>query len=297
MHERLFETVNEWSGKTDPSDQFMQYASGLGLDTDAFDACLDSGETADQIQTELDGGSALGVSGAPAFYINDWFLSGAQPFEAFEQAIEAALRGEHPAPTPTPLPPGVTPFDPNPEEPGYTYDGDAYRGSEDAQISLIEFIDFQSPENRTHFLDLWPQLVKDYVETGQLRLIIKHYPAQDHLRGLRAAEASECAGQQGAFWSMHDVLFQRQEEWSQSADMSSTLSALENYAAQVGLDVEAFTTCMDEGRVESKVARDIAIARQSRFPPAPVVYIFTGQRPTYVPLDQLVQTIEQSLPQ
>jgi len=297
MHEHLFETVNEWSGKPDPTEQFKEYATELGLDTDAFAACLKSGETADQVQAEFEGGAALGVRGAPAFFVNDWFLSGAQPFEAFQQAIEAALRGEHPPPTPTPLPPGVTPFDPNPAQPGYTYGGDAFRGSEEAKISLIEFIDFQSPENRKHFLEVWPELEKDYVEPGKMRLIIKHSPAQDHPQGLKAAEAAECAGQQGAFWAMHDLLFQQQEEWSKGKDTPATLNVLKEYAVKAGLDADAFTACMDEGQTESKVKQDLAIAQQNRFPPAPQAFIFNGQRANYVAIDQLRQTIDQLLAQ
>jgi protein-disulfide isomerase len=297
MHEHLFEAVDEWSGKQDPAEQFMEYAAEQNLDTDAFVACLKSGETADQVQAEFEGGAAMGVRGAPAFFVNDWFLSGAQPFQAFQQAIDAALRGEHPPPTPTPLPPGVTPFDPDPEQPGYTYGGDAVRGSEGAKISLIEFIDFQSPENRKHFLDVWPELERNYVGPGKMRLIIKHFPVQDRPQGLKAAEAAECAGQQGAFWAMHDLLFQRQEEWSQGEDAPATLNMLKQYAVEAGLDAETFAVCMDEGQTESKVKRDLAIAQQNRFPPAPQAFIFDGQRANYVPLDQLLDQLQQAIDQ
>lgn len=297
MHEHLFEATEKWSGKSDPTTQFKEYAAELDLNTDAFSACLESGETADQVQAEFEGGTAMGVRGTPAFFVNDWFLSGAQPFEAFQQAIEAALRGEHPPPTPTPLPPGVTPFDPNPEQPGYTYGGDAFRGSEEAKISLIEFIDFQSTENRRHFLEVWPELEQDYVGPGKVRLIIKHFPAQDHPQGLKAAEAAECAGQQGSFWAMHDVLFQQQEEWSQGKDMSATLNILKEYAGEVGLDTEAFADCMDEGQTESKVKQDLAIGQQNRFPPAPQAFIFNGQRTYNVSLDQLLDQLQQAFDQ
>jgi protein-disulfide isomerase len=297
MHEHLFETMDEWSGKEDPTEQFKEYAAELSLDSDALGACLESGETAAQVQAELEGGAAMGVSGTPAFFVNSWFLSGAQPFEAFQQVIEAALRGEQPPPTPTPLPPGVTPFDPNPEQPGYTFGGDAVRGSEEAQVSLIEFIDFQSPENRKYFLEMWPELEKKYVESGKVRLIVKHSPAQDHPQGLKAAEAAECAGRQGAFWTMHDLLFERQEEWSQTGDMSATLKVLKGYASEEGLNVEAFAACMDEGQTESKVKQDVTIAQQNRFPPAPQAFIFAGQQANHVPLDQLQQAIDQALAQ
>ena len=294
MHELLFEKAQEWSGQENAIELFEEYAAELGLDTDAFAACLESGETADQVQAELEQGEAVGVGGVPAFFINDWFVSGAQPFEVFQETIEAALRGEHPAPTPTPLPPGATPFDPNPEQPGYTYAGDAYCGSEEAEIGLIEFVDFQSAENRQHFVEEWPELEKEYMETGKVRLIVKYFPALDHIQGFTAAEAAECAGQQEAFCSMYDLLFQKQDEWSQEEDVTAVFKG---YAAELDLDADAFAACLDEGQTADKVMQDFTIGQQNQFPPAPMFFIFKGEQGGGVSLDQLQETIEQFLAQ
>ena len=295
MHERLFETQSEWGGQQNPAELFAQYATEMELDADAFAACLESGETATQVEEELQRGEGMGVSGVPAFFINDWFISGAQSFDAFQDIIEAALRGEHPPPTPTPLPPGVTPFDPNPDRPGYTYGGDAFRGAEDAQISLVGFIDFQSPDQWNHVVEALPELEEEYLETGKVRLLVKHFPAEDHMQGSQAAEAAECAGQQGAFWTMHDLLFQRQEEWSHTDNAAATSNLLKGYASEVGLDAEAFATCLDEGQAEEKVKQDLTIARQNQFPPAPQFFAFSGNRGGHVPVDQLQQALDELL--
>jgi protein-disulfide isomerase len=294
MHERLFETTGEWSGQANLTEQFTSYAADLGLDTDAFVACLESGETSAQVQAEFEQGLAAGVQGVPAFFINDWFLSGAQPLEEFQRVIEKALKGEHPPPTPTPLPPGATIFDSNPERPGYTYGGDATHGSDEAEIVLVEFIDFQSAENREHFLEAWPELEEKYVEPGQVRLVVKHFPAADQPQGFKAAEAAECAGQQEAFWAMHDLLFQKQEEWSETDDVTA---AFAEYAAELDLDADAFAACLDEGQTGDKVEEDVTIAQQNQFPAAPQFFIIMGQRGGHVPIDQLQEAIEQSLEQ
>ncbi len=294
MHELLFEKAQEWSGQENAIELFEGYAAELGLNTEAFVACLESGETADQVQAELEQGEAVGGGGVPAFFINDWLVSGAQPFEVFQETIEAALRGEHPAPTPTPLPPGATPFDPNPEQPGYTYGGDAFCGSDEAEVGLIEFVDFQSAENRQHFLEEWPELEKEYMETGKVRLIVKHFPALDHIQGFTAAEAAECAGQQGAFCSMYDLLFTKQDEWSQAEDVSAVLKG---YAAELDLDADAFATCLDEGQTSEKVMQDFTIGQQGQFPPAPLFWIFKGEQGGGVPTDQLQEAIEELLAQ
>jgi protein-disulfide isomerase len=294
MHELLFEKVEEWSEQENATELFEGYAAELGLDTEAFVACLESGETAAQVQSELEMGEALGVGGVPAFFVNDWFVEGAQSFEVFQETIEAALSGEHPAPTPTPLPPGATIFDPNPERPGYTYSGDAFCGSEEAEIIIVEFVDFQSAENRQHFLEGWAELEKEYVDTGKARLMVKYFPAIEHTQGFTAAEAAECAGQQEAFCSMYDLLFAKQDEWNELDDVTTTFK---EYAAELGLDADAFATCLDKGQTAEKVVQDFTIGQQNQFPAAPVFFTIRGDQGGYVPVDQLQEAIELLLAQ
>ena len=86
MHDLLFESGVE-GGVT----AFKQYAATIGLDTDEFNSCLDSGEMASEIQADMQDGQAVGVSGTPGFIINGKLISGAQPFSVFQQAIEAEL--------------------------------------------------------------------------------------------------------------------------------------------------------------------------------------------------------------
>jgi len=74
-------------------DNLKQFAADLGLDTAAFNTCLDSGKHAYLVSTETAMIQSLGVRGTPAFLINGRPLVGAQPFQAFQEAIEAELGG------------------------------------------------------------------------------------------------------------------------------------------------------------------------------------------------------------
>ncbi|MEK6917674.1 MAG: DsbA family protein [Nanoarchaeota archaeon] len=86
MHDKLF--ANQ--GALDvPS--LKKYAQELGLDATKFATCLDSGETALEVQKDSTEGQSYGVQGTPAFFVNGKLISGAQPFTAFQQAIDAAL--------------------------------------------------------------------------------------------------------------------------------------------------------------------------------------------------------------
>ncbi|MFH1916490.1 MAG: DsbA family protein [Nanoarchaeota archaeon] len=67
------------------------YAKELGLDETAFNSCLDSGKMASEVAKDMNDGAGYGVKGTPAVFVNGKLISGAQPFSAFKQAIDAAL--------------------------------------------------------------------------------------------------------------------------------------------------------------------------------------------------------------
>ncbi len=86
MHDLLF-TQGVQGGVA----SFKQYASQIGLNTAKFNDCLDSGKMISEIRKDLADGSAAGVQGTPAFFINGVEVSGAQPFQVFQQIIDAEL--------------------------------------------------------------------------------------------------------------------------------------------------------------------------------------------------------------
>ena len=73
-------------------DQLKEHAVKVELDTERFNACLDSGKYTADVNRDHQEGESLGVSGTPAFFINGRFLSGAQPYERFQQVIEEELQ-------------------------------------------------------------------------------------------------------------------------------------------------------------------------------------------------------------
>jgi protein-disulfide isomerase len=88
MHDALFE-----KGVSGGVNSFKQFAADLELNTAEFDACLDSGQMASEVQKDMRDGSAVGITGTPGFMINGKLVSGAQPFSTFQQLIEAELAG------------------------------------------------------------------------------------------------------------------------------------------------------------------------------------------------------------
>lgn len=88
FHDKVFENQELLSGG---ATQLKKWAGELGLNASKFASCLDSGEKADIVQAGLDSGSAAGVTGTPAFFINGVALVGAQPFSSFQQVIDEQL--------------------------------------------------------------------------------------------------------------------------------------------------------------------------------------------------------------
>lgn len=85
-HDRLFQDAQDLT-----PDKLKRYAADLQLDSAAFAACLDSGKYADAVRQDMAQGTGLGVNSTPTFFINGRYLSGAQPFSAFQAQIDDAL--------------------------------------------------------------------------------------------------------------------------------------------------------------------------------------------------------------
>jgi protein-disulfide isomerase len=94
MHDMLFERQTEWGGMENAVEIFTGYADEIGLDTEAFAACMESHRFQEAVMADLEEGSRFGVGGTPAFFLNGLPLSGAQPFTVFEQAISQLLAAE-----------------------------------------------------------------------------------------------------------------------------------------------------------------------------------------------------------
>jgi protein-disulfide isomerase len=88
-HDKLFEDQT----KLDVAN-LKESAKALGLDTEAFDTCLDSGKFAKKVEKSMEDGQEAGVNGTPAFFINGIFLSGAVPLENFTEIIDQELAGK-----------------------------------------------------------------------------------------------------------------------------------------------------------------------------------------------------------
>jgi protein-disulfide isomerase len=126
----------------------------------------------------------------------------------------------------------------------------ASRGSEDAPVTLIEYSDYDCPFCKRHATTVMPTLIKDYIDTGKLRFVMREYPIDRlHPRAPYAAEAALCAGDQGKYWGMHDAMFEDQK--------ANTDEDFQRMAGDLGLDVDAFKACMDSDKFVPQIRAHI----------------------------------------
>jgi len=91
-------------------------------------------------------------------------------------------------------------------------DDDAYLGEADAPVVLIEFSDYQCLYCRNFWRDTLPMIKSEYINTGKVRFVYRDLPLSVHPAAIPAAQATECAEEQGMFWEMHDKIFSEQDK-------------------------------------------------------------------------------------
>jgi protein-disulfide isomerase len=136
------------------------------------------------------------------------------------------------------------------------------RGPAGAPIEMIEFSDFQCP----YCLKANPTVTQVLNTYGdRIRFVYRNYPLPNHPYARPAAEAAQCANEQGKFWPYHDRLFANQQRL--------TVPDLKQHAAEVGLDTAKFNACLDSHKYASVVEKDIAIGNESGVDGTPAFFI------------------------
>jgi protein-disulfide isomerase len=228
-----------------------------------FKAALDSGKYRAQVEADSAAGSAVGANGTPTFFINGRQLVGAQPFEAFKQAIDEELAkadkllssgvklenlyaklmenaGNAPAPAEAQAPA---------EPPVQKIEiGKApVKGPANAPVTIVAWSDFECPFC-SRVVPTLKQLEEEY--KGKIKVAFKHQPLPFHPNAKPAAAAAMAAHEQDKFWEYHDKLFANQR----ALDRAS----LEKYAEELKLDMGKFKAALDSGKYNALIEADSA---------------------------------------
>lgn len=158
----------------------------------------------------------------------------------------------------------------NPNTSGSTIvtDQEWSKGNPDALVVLIEYSDFQCPACASYHL----MINKIAEEMGEeVQIIYRHYPLSSiHAQAELAAQAAEAAGQQDAFWAMHDKLFSNQADWSDQANAEVMFTT---YAQELGLDLEKFKSDINNNNIKDAVKDDKRSGNQALVEGTPTLFL------------------------
>lgn len=165
-------------------------------------------------------------------------------------------------------------------------DNDPAFGPEDAKVTMIEFSDFQCSFCKEFFDQTYPRLKHDYGDT--IRFVYRDFPMTNvHPEAQAAAEAAECAREQGRFWEYHDALFTHQDQLSAKYYFE--------LAQQLGLDQDTFGHCLRGGKYTLEVANDFGDGLNSGVQGTPTFYINGRMVVGAQPYDVFKQVIDEEL--
>ncbi|HEX6384952.1 MAG TPA: thioredoxin domain-containing protein [Anaerolineae bacterium] len=236
--------------------------------------CLEDNQNAATVDSGVSEALQLGVNGTPTFFVNGYPVSGAQPYQVFQQVIALAEEGRlaealqpRTDPSSSPAQPEQSVTVPLSDEPAI--------GAPDAPITIVEYSDYQCPFCLRHFNNTLPQL-QPYIEAGQVRYVFKDFPLHSiHPQAQKAHEAARCARELGGddtYWVMHDLLFANQEAWAQVPVPDHT-AVLKELAAEAGLPQAEFGACLDSGRYAEAVNAQVTEGLQLAVQGTPTFFI------------------------
>ena len=148
--------------------------------------------------------------------------------------------------------------------------GDHVKGKTDSDIRIVEFGDFQCPSCGGAAPNV-NTLMDEYGD--RVGLVFRNFPLTTIHPNARAASATaEAAGLQGKYWEMHDLLYERQGDWS-NQDATKRTETFNQYAEEVGLDIEKFKTDVASANVGKKISFDQALGKREGVSATPTFYL------------------------
>lgn len=166
-------------------------------------------------------------------------------------------------------------------------DDDPSYGDPKAPVTVIEFSDFQCPfcaasagiknvvydklSQDPEWEPIVPKLLATYVKEGKVRFIYRDFPLDGHPQAQDAAEAAQCAHEQGKFLEMHDKIFGATEQWS--GDDEKAKQVFKDLAKSLGLKSAQFNDCVDSGKYKEEVRADYQAGVQAGVNGTPAFYV------------------------
>lgn len=144
------------------------------------------------------------------------------------------------------------------------------QGDPNAKVTLIEFADFRCPFCEQFFSQTEPQIIQNYVNSGKVKFAFRNYAFLGPSSTV-AADAAECANDQGKFWQYHDYLYKNQPSESDTSMYNS--NTLTTTAVSLGMDGTKFKNCLDTKADDAKVQQDFTDGTKAGVTGTPAFFV------------------------
>lgn len=144
------------------------------------------------------------------------------------------------------------------------------QGKADAKVKITEYADFQCPACGFMYT-----ILKDIKQKypNNVAITFKNFPlTQIHQNALYGAKAAEAAGKQGKYFEMHDVLFEKQADWS-TGTPANAKTKVESYAQALGLDIVKFNADINSKEIADKIKADLNEGKKAKITGTPTLFI------------------------
>ncbi len=172
--------------------------------------------------------------------------------------------------------------------------GDVVLGDLSAPVTVIEYSDFQCPFCGRFFSQTESQVRENYIKTNKVKFVYRNF-AFLGAESKAAANAAECAKDQGKYWDFHDALFTAEIKDGQESNGNLNRSLFMSIASQLKLNADQFGSCLDSNKYAEKVAADYAGAQTLGVQATPTLFVNGTKVEGAVPYEQFKATIDAAL--
>lgn len=167
------------------------------------------------------------------------------------------------------------------------------KGAATAPVTVYEMSDFQCPYCRRFALETFRSLEREYISPGKVRWVFVNFPLTSiHANAVAAAATAVCAARQGAFWPMHDLIYQYQEIWSPLKEPGPFFVSL---ADSVGISKPKLVECVKSPATEAEIRYEAEGAERAGAGSTPTFYIEGGLLTGAHPLPVFRQVLDSVL--
>lgn len=169
-------------------------------------------------------------------------------------------------------------------------------GSDAARVEVVEFADFECPACGSFATLAEPDIRARLINTGLIRFRFMDLPLNIHRNTWAAHRAAWCAGEQGRFWEMHDIIFQNQDRWSGEATRRPD-GVIAGLARQIGLNMDQYESCVSTRKYDPQIQANVDEAVRRQVQSTPTFLIGTKRVASAIPYDEFRRHVDEALAQ